>query len=63
MPNTPFATSRSGKPVAINDQVTVSGFVTAITGTGSTASVTVQCATSGNSVVVQGADVYSAQTL
>jgi hypothetical protein len=37
-------TSRDGKPINIGDAISISGFVTAITGVGSQASLTVQCA-------------------
>jgi hypothetical protein len=37
-------TTRDGKPVQTGDAISVSGFVTAVSGTGSQASLTVQCA-------------------
>lgn len=36
-------TTRDGKPVQIGDQVSVSGIVTAVSGSGGQASLTVQC--------------------
>ncbi len=64
----PTATSgpctRAGKPINIGDQITVIGFVTAVTGTSDTATIAVQLATSGNSVNVQAKDcAASSQTL
>jgi hypothetical protein len=58
--------SRAGKPLNVNDQVTVIGFITAITNpnNGPTATITVQLAGSLVSVNVQAQDVAaSAQTL
>lgn len=57
------ATTRSGKPVKVADQVTLVGTVTAVTGTGPTATITVQLSGSGNSVSAQGQDLYAAQSL
>jgi len=56
------ATTRSGKPVETGDQVTVVGNVTNVSGTGPTATLTVSTP-SGQSISVQGQDVYAAQTL
>lgn len=56
------ATSRAGKPVNNSDQVTIVGNVTNISGTGLTATITVKCAFSGNSISVQAGDLYNAQT-
>jgi hypothetical protein len=57
-------TSRAGKPLNVNDAVTVIGFITAITGTGNTATITVQLAGSGNSISAQAQDCSaSTQTL
>jgi len=57
--------SRAGKPLNVNDQVTVVGFITAIAaGTAVTTNITVQLAGSGNSVTVQAQDCgASSQTL
>lgn len=57
--------SRAGKPLNVNDQVTVVGFITAIAaGTSNTTVITVQLAGSGNSVSVQAQDcAASTQTL
>ena len=57
--------SRAGKPLNVNDQVTVVGFITAIAaGTSNTTNITVQLAGSGNSVTVQAQDCgASTQTL
>ena len=64
----PTATSgpstRAGKPINIGDQVTVVGYVTAVTGTSDTATIAVTLASSGNSVNVQAKDCSaSTQTL
>lgn len=56
------ATTRAGKPVEVADQVTIVGAVTAISGTGPSATVTV-LTESGASVNVAGSDLYAAQTL
>lgn len=64
MPVTPFPTARSGKPMNVADGVTVVGFITAITGSGPTATVTLTLAGSGVSVNVQAQDcAASTQTL
>jgi hypothetical protein len=57
--------SRAGKPLNVNDQVTVVGFITAIAaGTSNQTVITVQLAGSGNSVSVQAQDcAASTQTL
>jgi len=36
-------TTRNGKPIEVNDQVSVVGVVTAVSGSGSQASLTVRC--------------------
>jgi len=57
-------TSRAGKPLNVNDAVTVIGSITAITGSGNTATITVQLAGSGNSISAQAQDCSaSTQTL
>ena len=62
--STSYPSARSGKPININDQVTVIGFVTAVSGTGPSATLTVQLQGSGNSVSVQAQDAAaSTQTL
>ena len=58
----PFASSRSGKPIQVADQVSVVGTITAISGTGPSATVTV-LTDAGNSVSVKASDLYAAQTL
>jgi hypothetical protein len=64
MPTPPYATARSSKPMNVNDQVTVIGFITAISGSGPTATITVSLAGSGTSVSVQAQDcAASSQTL
>ena len=57
--------SRAGKPLNVNDQVTVVGFITAVApNIGPTTSITVQLAGSGVAVVVQAQDCgASTQTL
>jgi hypothetical protein len=59
------AVDRAGKPINVGDGATVVGVVTAISGTGPTASVTVQWAGSGNSSAnVQAQDIgATTQTL
>jgi hypothetical protein len=62
--STSYPSTRAGKPININDQITVVGFVTSVAGTGPSATVTVQLAGSGNSVNVQAQDVAATtQTL
>jgi hypothetical protein len=65
MPATPFATDRAGKPLNNGDAVTIIGTITAVSGTGPTATLTVTLAGSGVSVsTVQGQDIAaSTQTL
>jgi hypothetical protein len=65
MPAVPFAFTRAGKPLQVGDAVSVIGTVTAVSGSGPTASVTVQWAGSGNtSANVQAQDVAAGgQTL
>lgn len=62
MPTPPFATTRSGHPVQVDDGVTVVGRVTAVSGSGPTAILTVLL-TSGGSISVTGIDVYAKQSL
>lgn len=57
VPNVPTATDRAGKPIAITEAATIQGFITAISGTGQSAVVTIQLAGSGASVNVQGQDI------
>lgn len=62
--STSYPSTRSGKPINISDAITVVGFVTAVSGTGPSATVTVQLAGSGASVTVQAQDVgATTQTL
>jgi hypothetical protein len=64
MPVPPTAVARSGKPLNVADGVTVVGFITAISGSGPTATVTLSLAGSGISVAVQAQDcAASTQTL
>lgn len=58
----PFASSRSGKPINVADQVSVVATVTSISGTGATAVLTLR-SDSGDSFTVAAANVYAAQTL
>lgn len=62
---TSYPSSRAGKPINIGDAVTIVGSVTAVSGTGPTATLTVTLAGSGVSVsTVQAQDVAaSGQTL
>jgi hypothetical protein len=61
---TQYPSARSGKPINLQDQATVQGFVTAVSGTGPAATVTIQLAGSGLSVNVQAQDVgATTQTL
>ena len=52
--------SRDGKPVTVGDSATICGQVTNITGSGSTASVTVLL-DSGLSIVAQARDMFTQQ--
>ncbi len=62
--STSYPSARSGKPINLLDPVTVVGSVTAVSGTGPTASLTVLLAGSGTTVTVQAQDVAaSTQTL
>lgn len=63
--STSYPSSRAGKPINIGDAVTIVGSVTAVSGTGPTATITVTLAGSGVSVsTVQAQDVAaSGQTL
>lgn len=61
---TSYPSSRAGKPINLNDAVTIVGTVTAVTGTGPTATLTITLAGSLTSVTVQAQDVAaSGQTL
>lgn len=57
----PYASSRNGKVINIGDQVSIVGIVTAITGTGATANVTVQCSGATNGPVDPVTGAYSYQ--
>lgn len=59
--NPPYAMSRNGKPLNVGDQVSIVGVITAISGTGPGAAVTVQCsgATNGPTDSVTGVYTYS----
>jgi hypothetical protein len=61
MPTPPFGVSRSGKPVNVGDTVSITGVITAITGSGPEANLTVLCsgATNGPTDPVTGAYSYS----
>ena len=62
--STSYPSARSGKPINLLDQVSVVGSVTAVSGTGPTASLTVLLSGSATSVTVQAQDVAaSGQTL
>jgi hypothetical protein len=54
------ATSASGKTIAVNDQVSVSGEVSAVSGSGQTAVVTVRVA-NGTTFTVQAGDCFAVQ--
>lgn len=58
----PYASSRSGKPINVADQVSVVATVTSISGTGAAAVLTLR-SDSGDSFTVAAANVYNAQTL
>jgi len=62
---TSYPSSRAGKPINLNDQVTIIGQVTAVSGTGPTATLTVVLTGSGTQLTtVQAQDVAaSGQTL
>lgn len=61
---TQYPSARSGKPINLQDAVTVIGTVTAVSGVGPSAVLTVQLAGSGASVNVQAQDCSaSTQTL
>lgn len=52
----------TGKVIAAGDQVTILGTVSAISGTGPNASVTVQPVTGGSTFNAKASDCYAAQT-
>ena len=65
-------TTKDGKPIQVNDQVSVSGVVIAVSGSGSQASLTVQCnGTAANplsanvpyNITVLAADLVGTQSL
>ena len=60
--NPPYASTRSGKPINVADQVSVVATVTSISGTGPAAVLTLRT-DSGDSVNVAASNVYAAQTL
>jgi hypothetical protein len=62
---TSYPSSRAGKPINLNDQVTIIGQVTAVSGTGPTATLTVVLTGSGVQLTtIQAQDVAaSGQTL
>lgn len=63
-PAAPYASTRDGKPININDQATIAAFVTGISGTGPSAVITLQLQGSGLTVNVQAQDVAATtQTL
>ena len=51
----------SGKSVGAGDQITILGTVTAISGTGPTATVTVQPVSGGSTISVKASDCYAPQ--
>ena len=62
--STSYPSSRAGKPINVGDSVTIVGTVTAVSGTGPEADLTVTLAGSGDSVTVDAFDVAaSGQTL
>jgi len=59
-----YPISRAGKPINLGDQVTVLGTVSAVTGTGSDATLTITLVGSGGSISAEARDVgASSQTL
>lgn len=54
----PQATSRTGKPLNVGDTVSISGTIVAITGSGSTANITVQMSGATNGPVDPTLGVY-----
>ena len=58
---TPYGVSRTGKPINVGDTVSITGIITAITGYGTGANVTVLCsgALEGATDPVQNAYSYS----
>jgi hypothetical protein len=58
---TSYGISRTGKPLNVGDSVSISGVITAISGTGAGANITVQCAgaTNGPLDTTTGAYSYS----
>jgi len=63
IPNVPTATSRSGKPINVDDQVSLVATVVSISGTGGAAQVTINLPATNTRVVVSAADLYNSQTL
>ena len=62
--STSYPSTRAGKPINVSDAATVIGTVSAVSGTGPSATVTITLAGSGNSVNVQAQDVAATgQTL
>lgn len=51
--------TRNGKPVQVGDQVSIVGIVTAVTGSGGSANVTVQCAGALNGATDSTTGAYS----
>lgn len=61
---TSYPSTRAGKPANIGDQATIVGFITAVSGTGPSATVTISLAGSGLSVNIQAQDLAATtQTL
>lgn len=59
----PTATTKHGKPVAVNESCTINGTILSITNTGATATVTVKLFFSGNIITINAADIAAtAQT-
>jgi hypothetical protein len=59
--STSYPVSRDGKPINLQDNATIVGVVTAVSGTGPTASLTILLAGSQTSVTVQAQDVAASQ--
>ena len=63
-PAAAYASTRDGKPINLNDQATILGFVTGISGTVPSAVITIQLAGSNATVTVAAQDIgATTQTL
>ncbi len=57
------ALAANGKPIQLGDFVTLSGFVTAVSGYGSNAVLTLRTANAGSTINVHSNEVNAAQSL